>query len=66
MSQVPASSADSQSRENVSLRVLPQRAFGQTSRTGAWWITPVLVVLGLGSFIVYFDVGGRFRGRTIG
>jgi hypothetical protein len=37
----------------VSLPVLPQRGFGQTSRRGAWWIVPILVVMGLGSFLVY-------------
>ena len=36
-----------------SLAVLPQRGFGQTSRTDLWWITPLLVVCGLGTFIVY-------------
>ncbi len=36
-----------------SLTVLPQRGFGQTSRTDLWWITPLAVVCGLGTFIVY-------------
>jgi hypothetical protein len=35
------------------LPVLPQRGFGQTSRTDLWWITPLAVFLGLGTFIVY-------------
>ena len=30
-----------------------QRSFGQTMRQDAWWIQPVLVFLGLGSFVVY-------------
>jgi hypothetical protein len=33
---------------------LPQvRSFGQTMRDDAWWITPLLVFLGLSAFIVY-------------
>ncbi len=36
-----------------SLPVLPQREFGQTSRTDLWWITPLAVFCGLGTFIVY-------------
>jgi hypothetical protein len=36
-----------------SLPVLPQRSFGQTSRTDLWWITPLAVFFGLGTFIVY-------------
>ena len=29
------------------------RSLGQTSRRDAWWIWPVLVFLGLGTFVVY-------------
>ncbi len=32
---------------------LVQRRFGDTSRRDAWWIQPVLVFLGLSTFIVY-------------
>ena len=32
---------------------MPRRPFGQTSRRDLWWVSPVLVVLGLGSFIIY-------------
>ncbi|HEV3387357.1 MAG TPA: hypothetical protein VG097_21235, partial [Gemmata sp.] len=32
---------------------LHQRSFGQTSRRDNWWIQPVVVFLGLSSFIVY-------------
>jgi hypothetical protein len=33
---------------------LPQRRpLGSTSRTGAWWLSPLLVFLGLGAFIIY-------------
>ena len=30
-----------------------RRSFGQTSRTDAWWVQPITVFLGLGSFIAY-------------
>jgi hypothetical protein len=36
-----------------SLPVLPPRGFGQTGRTDLWWITPLAVVCGLTTFIVY-------------
>src|ERR1039457_3943801 len=32
---------------------LPQRSFGATMRTDGWWTQPLLVFLGLGTFIVY-------------
>ena len=32
---------------------LVQRKFGETTRQDAWWIQPVLVFLGLSTFIVY-------------
>ncbi|HMD55152.1 MAG TPA: hypothetical protein VKJ65_11440, partial [Phycisphaerae bacterium] len=32
---------------------LPRRGFGQTSRKGLWWLTPMVVFLGLGAFVVY-------------
>src|SRR5271155_1845416 len=32
---------------------LPRRGFGQTSRKGLWWLTPLVVFLGLGAFVVY-------------
>jgi len=32
---------------------LPRRSFGQTMRTDVWWVQPLLVFLGLGTFIVY-------------
>jgi hypothetical protein len=31
----------------------PQRKFGQTTRSDAWWVQPLFVFLGLGTFIVY-------------
>lgn len=32
---------------------LPQRKFGQTSRTDAWWAQPTIVFLGLLLFVIY-------------
>src|SRR5436853_4332014 len=32
---------------------LKQRAFGETLRTDAWWLQPLVVFLGLSIFIVY-------------
>ncbi len=32
---------------------LPPRSFGATMRRDAWWVKPLLVFLGLGSFVVY-------------
>src|ERR1700693_4770034 len=32
---------------------LPQRSFGETMRTDGWWTQPLLVFLGLSTFIVY-------------
>src|SRR5688500_13455887 len=44
------------------LPVLPQRGFGQTSRHDLWWLTPLLVFLGLGTFIVY-STWAAFQGQ---
>ena len=30
-----------------------RRSFGETSRTDAWWIQPITIFLGLGSFVAY-------------
>jgi hypothetical protein len=35
------------------LPLLQQRSFGQTSRRDNWWLQPLLVFVGLGSFVVY-------------
>jgi len=35
------------------LEGLQQRTFGQTTRTDAWWVQPLLVFLGLSAFICY-------------
>jgi hypothetical protein len=32
---------------------VPRRAFGETMRADVWWLQPLLVFLGLGTFIVY-------------
>src|SRR5881396_1836873 len=32
---------------------LPRRAFGETMRADVWWLNPLLVFLGLGTFIAY-------------
>jgi hypothetical protein len=37
----------------VSLPLAGPRRFGQTSRRDGWWLTPLLVFLGLSAFIVY-------------
>ena len=42
---------------------LPQRSFGQTQRKGLWWLTPVLVFLGLSTFIVY-STWAAFQGAN--
>ena len=53
MSQL-ATSVPEPPKEKYPLKVLPpQRSFGQTSRTGLWWVTPLVVFLGLGGFVVY-------------
>src|SRR6266545_5406920 len=31
----------------------PGRGFGRTSRRDQWWLPPLLVFLGLGTFVVY-------------
>ena len=56
-------SSGSSGGQNVSLNVLPQRGFGQTSRTGAWWLTPLSVFLGFGTFIVY-STWAAFQGTN--
>jgi hypothetical protein len=35
------------------LEALPRRAFGTTARHDAWWVQPLAVFLGLGTFVVY-------------
>jgi hypothetical protein len=37
---------------------LAQRGFGQTARRDAWWLQPLAVFLGFGSFIVYTTWAG--------
>jgi hypothetical protein len=37
----------------MALDVLNRRSFGETMRRDAWWVQPLVVFLGLGTFIVY-------------
>src|SRR5580704_2017528 len=65
MSQSPTSVPDS-SRSPIRLPTLPpQRPFLQTSRSGAWWLTPLVTFIGLGAFVVYSTwaafVGAHYR-----
>jgi hypothetical protein len=39
--------------QNARTILLPQRGFGQTARHDAWWLAPLLVLLGLSSFVAY-------------
>ena len=41
---------------------LRRRGFGETMRRDAWWIQPFLVLLGLGSFVVY-STWAAFQGE---
>ena len=43
-------------------RHFPLRTLGQTSRTGAWWLTPLVVFLGFSTFIVY-STWAAFQGN---
>src|SRR5687768_13662966 len=43
--------------------VLPkQRSFGQTMRRDAWWVQPLLILLGLSTFVVY-STWAAFQGE---
>jgi hypothetical protein len=53
MSDLPTSTPERPPNATSLPQLLPRRSFGQTSRTGAWWLAPLLVFLGFGSFIVY-------------
>src|SRR5580704_17186047 len=53
MSHLPTSVPQPPITQNHPLNVLPRRSFGQTSRKGLWWLTPLVVFLGLGGFVVY-------------
>ncbi len=41
---------------------LPQRGFGVTSRRDRWWVQPLLVALGLSTFVVY-STWAAFQGK---
>lgn len=44
------------------VEIVRPRGFGETSRRDRWWIQPLLVVLGLGTFIVY-STWAAFQGE---
>jgi hypothetical protein len=47
----------------LTLKALPpQRSFGETSRTDAWWLQPLAVFLGFSAFIVY-STWAAFQGE---
>ena len=39
--------------------------FGETSRRDAWWIQPLVVFLGLSTFLVYSTWAAFHRGRDV-
>ncbi len=47
---------------NASATTIPRRSFGETMRADAWWVQPLLVFLGLSTFIVY-STWAAFQGR---
>lgn len=46
----------------MALDVLNRRSFGETMRRDAWWVQPLVVFLGLGTFIVY-STWAAFQGN---
>src|SRR5436190_14503475 len=42
---------------------LPRRSFGQTMRADVWWVQPLLVFIGLSTFIVY-STWAAFQGKN--
>ena len=48
---------------NGSTTALPRRLFGQTMRADVWWIHPLLVFIGLSTFIVY-STWAAFQGQN--
>ncbi len=47
---------------NGTATTLPRRSFGQTMRADIWWTQPLLVFLGLGTFVVY-STWAAFQGQ---
>ena len=41
---------------------LPVRRFGETSRRDAWWVQPLVVFLGLSTFVAY-STWAAFQGQ---
>src|SRR5437764_12417296 len=50
-------------RERSEVRVVPRRSFGETMRADIWWIQPLLVFIGLSTFIIY-STWAAFQGRN--
>src|SRR5947208_736869 len=42
---------------------LPPRSFGETMRADTWWVQPLLVFVGLSTFIVY-STWAAFQGKN--
>src|SRR4029453_2807341 len=42
---------------------LPRRSFGETMRADVWWIQPLLVFIGLSTFVVY-STWAAFQGKN--
>lgn len=53
ISQLSKSGYDSVPLKHRLDQLPPQQEFGSTTRTGAWWLGPLLVFLGFSAFIVY-------------
>src|SRR5437879_7384597 len=45
-----------------SATALPRRPFGETMRADVWWLQPLLVFVGLSTFIVY-STWAAFQGK---
>ena len=50
-------------RERIEVRVTPHWKFGETMRADVWWIQPLLVFIGLSTFIVY-STWAAFQGKN--
>src|SRR6266481_3383984 len=50
-------------RERNQVRVTARRSFGETMRADVWWIQPLLVFVGLSTFIVY-STWAAFQGKN--
>src|SRR5437660_12852838 len=50
-------------RERNEVRITARRSFGETMRADVWWIQPLLVFVGLSTFIVY-STWAAFQGKN--